>query len=123
MRVTTLVVVMCCALIATGAVAQVEVTVPEVGRVKTTAKVENGILGVANSFTRFRGTARECAGAYFLRTPQKQRFGRVEIPTIFDCCLRHSSPPIAQVAVRPRQMRCAAASIGPKNRTLTNRTG
>jgi hypothetical protein len=42
--------VTCGALIATGAFAQVEVTVPEAGRVKTTAKVENGILGVTNSF-------------------------------------------------------------------------
>jgi hypothetical protein len=57
---------MCGALIATGAFAQVEVTLPEAGRVKTTAKVENGILGVANSFTRFRGTARECVGSLLL---------------------------------------------------------
>ena len=73
MRVTALVVVMCGALIATGAVAQVEVTVPEAGRVKTTAKVENGILGVANSFTRFRGTARECVGACFYANTTKTR--------------------------------------------------
>ena len=64
---------MCGALIATGAVAQVEVTVPEAGRVKTTAKVENGILGVANSFTRFRGTARECVGACFDANTTKTR--------------------------------------------------
>ena len=38
------------ALIVTDANAQVEVTVPETGSVKTTAKVENGILGVTNSF-------------------------------------------------------------------------
>jgi hypothetical protein len=45
---------------ATPVSAQVEMTVPEAGRVKTTAKVENGILGISNSFTRSRGTAREC---------------------------------------------------------------
>lgn len=50
MRVTPYVLVICGASIATAAFAQVEVTVPEVGRVKTTTKVENGILGVANSF-------------------------------------------------------------------------
>ena len=57
---------MCGALIATGAFAQVEVTLPEAGRVKTTAKVENGILGVANSFTRFRGTHGKCVGCLLL---------------------------------------------------------
>jgi hypothetical protein len=45
---------------ATPVSAQVEMTVPEACRVKTTAKVENGILGISNSFTRSRGTAREC---------------------------------------------------------------
>ena len=54
------------ALIVTDACAQVEVTVPETGRVKTTAKVENGILGVTNSFTRFRGT-HGMRGSLFLR--------------------------------------------------------
>ena len=73
MRVTTLVVVMCGALIASSAVAQVEVTIPEAACVKTTAKVENGILGVANSFTRFRGTARECVGACFDANTTKTR--------------------------------------------------
>jgi len=58
---------------ATGAYAQVEMTVPEAGRVKTTAKVENGILGVSNSFTRFRGTARECVGACFYASATKTR--------------------------------------------------
>jgi hypothetical protein len=51
--------------------AQVEVVVPEAGRVKTTAKVENRILGVANSFTRRRGSARECVGACFYATATK----------------------------------------------------
>ena len=55
MRVTTYILVICGASIATGAFAQVEVTVPEAGRVKTTAKVENGIFGVANSFSDFAG--------------------------------------------------------------------
>jgi hypothetical protein len=47
---------------ATPVSAQVEMTVPEAGRVKTTAKVENGILGISNSFpiprdnTRMRGS-------------------------------------------------------------------
>ena len=61
------------ALIGTDACAQVEVTVPETGRVKTIAKVENGILGVTNSFTRFRGTARECVGACFYASTTKTR--------------------------------------------------
>ncbi|WP_291856132.1 hypothetical protein [Bradyrhizobium sp.] len=59
--------------IAVDARAEVEVTVPEIGRVKTTTKVENGILGVANSFTRFRGTARECIGACFYANATKTR--------------------------------------------------
>lgn len=61
------------ALTAADAYAQVEVTVPETGRVKTTAKVENGILGVTNSFTRFRGTGRECVGACFYANATKTR--------------------------------------------------
>ena len=60
-------------LIATDATAQVEITVPETGRVKTIAKVENGILGVTNSFSRFRGTARECVGACFYASTTKTR--------------------------------------------------
>jgi len=55
--------------------AQVEVVVPEAGRMKTTAKVENGILGVANSFTRPRGSARECVGACFYATTTKTKLG------------------------------------------------
>ena len=61
------------ALIVTDAYAQVEVTVPEAGRVKTTAKVDNGILGVTNSFTRIHGTGRECAGACFYANATKTR--------------------------------------------------
>lgn len=48
-------------------------TVPEAGRAKTTTKVDNGILGVANSFTRFRGTVRECVGACFYPSATKTR--------------------------------------------------
>ena len=60
-------------LIATGAFAQAEVTVPETSRLKTTAKVENGILGVANSCTRFRGTARKCVRACFYANVTKNQ--------------------------------------------------
>ena len=60
-------------LIATSARAQVEITVPEGGRVKTFAKVENGVLGVTNSYTRPRGTARECVGACFYASATKTK--------------------------------------------------
>jgi hypothetical protein len=60
--------------------AQVELTIPEAGRVTTTAKVENGILGISNSFTRSRGTARECVGACFCATAPKPGFGYAAIP-------------------------------------------
>ena len=73
MRVTTCILVTRGALIAPAAFAQVKVAVPEAGRVKATAKMENGILGVANSFTRFRGTARECVGACFYANTTKTR--------------------------------------------------
>ncbi len=73
MRAGILFVVMFSIMSATNACAQVEVTVPEAGRVKTIAKVENGILGVSNSFTRFRGTARECVGACFYAAATKTR--------------------------------------------------
>ena len=46
--------------------AQVEMTVPEAGRVKTTAKVENGILGVSNSYTRIRGVGTRMCGSLLL---------------------------------------------------------
>jgi len=58
---------------AATAYAQVEMTIPEAGRVKTIAKVENGILGISNSFTRFSGTARECVGACFYASATKTR--------------------------------------------------
>jgi hypothetical protein len=73
MRVTIFFVAAFSILSAANASAQVEVTIPEAGRVKTTAKVENGILGVSNSFTRFRGTARECVGACFYASATKTR--------------------------------------------------
>jgi hypothetical protein len=53
--------------------AQVEMTVPDAGRIKTIAKVENGILGVSNSFTRNRGVARECVGACYYANATKTR--------------------------------------------------
>ena len=76
MRSAGSVVCLLAALIAFGAqraFAQVEVTVPEAGRVKTIAKVENGILGISNSFIRSRGVARECVGACFYATATKTR--------------------------------------------------
>ncbi len=58
---------------AANAYAQVGNDHPEAGRVKTIARVENGILGISNSFTRFRGTARECVGACFYASATKTR--------------------------------------------------
>jgi hypothetical protein len=46
-------------------VEQVDMTIPDAGRLRTTAEIENGILGISNSCTRFKGTARECVGACF----------------------------------------------------------
>ena len=57
----------------TSAYAQVEVTVPDAGRVKTTTRVENGILGITNSFVRSRGTGRECVGACFYANATRTR--------------------------------------------------
>ena len=73
MRVTTFFVATFSILSAANAYAQVEMTIPEAGRVKTIAKVENGILGISNSFTRFRGTARECVGACFYASATKTK--------------------------------------------------
>ena len=73
MRVSILFAAVLSILSAANAYAQVEMTVPEAGRVKTIAKVENGILGISNSFTRFRGTARECVGACFYASVTKTR--------------------------------------------------
>jgi len=57
-----------------------EVTTPEAGRAKTTAQVEDGILGISNSFTRSRATARECVGACFHAAATKPGFGYAAIP-------------------------------------------
>jgi hypothetical protein len=73
MRVSIFLVAAYVTFIASAASAQVEMTVPDAGRVKTTAKVENGILGISNSFTRSRGTARECVGACFYAAATKTR--------------------------------------------------
>ena len=73
MRVTIFFVAAFSILSAATAYAQVEMTIPEAGRVKTIAKVENGILGISNSFTRFSGTARECVGACFYASATKTR--------------------------------------------------
>src|SRR5258708_8528880 len=73
MRAGILFVVMFSIMSATNACAQVEVTVPEAGRVKTIAKVENGILRVSNSFTRLRGTAPQCVGGCFYAAATKNK--------------------------------------------------
>ena len=64
----------------TAARTQVEITIPDAGRVKTTAKVENGILGISNSFTRSRGTGRECVGACFYANATKIRVWMPRFP-------------------------------------------
>jgi hypothetical protein len=72
-------------LAATTAFAQVEVTIPEAGRVKTTTKVENGILGIANSFTRTRGTAREWPTSLYChqnRLSSEQKIGVPPCPLL-----------------------------------------
>jgi hypothetical protein len=51
--------------LAQAQVEQVDMTIPDAGRLRTTAEIENGILGISNSCTRFKGTARECVGACF----------------------------------------------------------
>lgn len=73
MRVSLLFVIAFSIVSATNAQAQVEMTIPDAGRVKTIAKVENGILGISNSYTRSRGTGRECVGACFYANATKTR--------------------------------------------------
>ena len=73
MKVRIFLVAMLGVMSASNAYAQVEVTIPEAGRVKTIAKVEHGILGISNSFTRFSGTARECVGACFYASVTKTK--------------------------------------------------
>jgi len=53
--------------------AQVEVTVPGQGRVGTTVKVENGVLGITNTFLRQRAFAKECVGACFYANSTKTK--------------------------------------------------
>jgi hypothetical protein len=60
-------------LIAANAHAQVDIRISEAGLVKTIAKVDNGILGISNSFTRLRGTAHECVGACFYASATKTK--------------------------------------------------
>jgi hypothetical protein len=62
-----------------GASALIEMAVPEAGRVRTAAKVENGILGVSNFYTWIRGIARECAGACSYASATKTKFGYLVI--------------------------------------------
>ncbi len=57
----------------TEAVAQIEMTIPDAGRIKTTAKVQNGILGSVTSLTRRQGVARQCVGACFYATTTKTK--------------------------------------------------
>ena len=64
----------------TAARTQVEITIPDAGRVKTTAKIENGMLGISNSFTRSRGTGRECVGACFYANATKIRVWMPRFP-------------------------------------------
>ena len=56
-----------------SALAQVEVTVPGQGRVGTVVKVENGVLGVTNTFVRQRAFAKECVGACFYANATKTK--------------------------------------------------
>jgi hypothetical protein len=64
----------------TAARTQVEITIPDAGRVKTTAKIENGMLGISSSFTRSRGTGRECVGACFYANATKIRVWMPRFP-------------------------------------------
>lgn len=53
--------------------AQVEVEVPGQGKVLTTTKVENGVLGVTNSLTRTKGFGRDCSGACYYVSATKAK--------------------------------------------------
>lgn len=57
----------------TVAHAQVEVEVPGQGKVLTTTKVENGVLGVTNALTRPRGFGRDCSGACYYVSATKAK--------------------------------------------------
>ncbi len=56
-----------------SALAQVEVTVPGQGRVGTIVKVENGVVGITNTFLRQRAFAKECVGACFYANVTKTK--------------------------------------------------
>lgn len=56
-----------------SASAQVEVTVPGQGRVGTIVKVENGVLGITNTFLRERAFAKECVGSCFYANATKTK--------------------------------------------------
>lgn len=53
--------------------AQVEVTVPGQGKVSTSVKVENGVLGITNTYVRQRAFAKECVGACFYASATKTK--------------------------------------------------
>lgn len=55
------------------ALGQVEMTIPDVGRIKTLARVQNGILGSVTSLSRRQSVARECVGACFYATTTKTK--------------------------------------------------
>lgn len=56
-----------------SAYAQVEVEVPGQGKVLTTTKVENGVLGVTSSLTRTKGFGRDCSGACYYVSATKAK--------------------------------------------------
>lgn len=53
--------------------AQVEVAVPGQGKVTTSVKVENGVLGITNTYVRQRAFAKECIGACFYASTTKTK--------------------------------------------------
>lgn len=53
--------------------AQVEVSVPGQGKVITSVKVENGVLGITNTYIRQRAFAKECVGACFYASATKTK--------------------------------------------------
>jgi hypothetical protein len=78
-------------------------TVSEAGRVETTAKVENGILGISNSFTRYRGTARECVHAS-IRTisPHAHNKNRSRTEARFRAAPLHAYRALGSIILPPR---------------------
>lgn len=53
--------------------AQVEVTIPGQGKVQTIVRVENGVLGITNTYVRQRAFAKECVGACFYANTTKTK--------------------------------------------------